>query len=351
MTTLTDAPAATAAQTVRLVRRRVSRRHRLVLAAVILLWLLLFGARTLLGDFTITIPDFFRILFGADIPPATFILMQSKLPAAVVGTLAGLAFGSSGAVFQTMLRNPLASPDVIGVTLGSSAAAVFSSVILGWGSAGMSIAALVGGLVVAAAVQFFSGEHGSATGRMILVGIGIAAALQAVIQWVLLKANIYQAQDAMVWLTGSLNAMPWSGAVRLGITVAILLPLTCAISRSLQALEMGDDTAQALGVRASRSRLTLMGVVVLMTAVATSVCGPIAFIGLLSGPIARRLNGGRPSILLAAAVGACIVVGGDYLASYGIPGTPLPVGVVTGLAGAPVLLVLLIGSRRIVKDG
>lgn len=337
---------------VRSTRKRVARRTSIVLTAVILVWFGLFAARVLLGDFTITIPDFFRIAFGgAQIPPATFILMESKLPAAVAGTLAGLAFGASGAAFQTMLRNPLASPDVLGVTLGSSAAAVFALVVLGWSGLSMSLAALIGGMVVAAAINLLAGRDSAATYRMILIGIGVSAGLSSFIQWMLQRTSIYQAQDAMVWLTGSLAVIPWDGVARLAITVVVLLPLLVASLNGLRLLELGDDTALALGLNASRLRLTVSVLVVILCAMATSVTGPIAFIGLLSGPIARRLCGGRPNILVAAFVGAATVVGADYIGTYLIPNTNLPVGVITGIAGAPVLIFLLLKSRATIKDG
>lgn len=352
MRTLLQEPRAESLELVRSTRQRVQRRTAIVLTGVILLWFGLFAARVLLGDFTITIPDFFRIAFGGvQMPPATFILMESKLPAAVAGTLAGLAFGASGAAFQTMLRNPLASPDVLGVTLGSSAAAVFALVVLGWSGLSMSLAALVGGLIVAAAINLLAGRDSAATYRMILIGIGVSAGLSSLIQWLLQNTSIYQAQDAMVWLTGSLATIPWDGVARLAITVAVLLPLLVASLQGLRLLELGDDTALALGLNAARLRLTISVLVVVLCAVATSVTGPIAFIGLLSGPIARRLCGGRPNILVAAFVGAATVVAADYIGAYLIPETNLPVGVITGIAGAPVLIVLLLKSRATIKDG
>lgn len=350
--TLLQEPRAESLAAVRSTRSRVQRRTAIVLTAVILLWFALFAARVLLGDFTITIPDFFRIVFGgAQMPPATFILMESKLPAAVAGTLAGLAFGAGGAAFQTMLRNPLASPDVLGVTLGSSAAAVFALVVLGWSGLSMSLAALVGGLLVAAAINLLAGRDSAATYRMILIGIGVSAGLSSLIQWLLQSTSIYQAQDAMVWLTGSLATIPWAGVARLAVTVAVLLPVLAASLHELRLLELGDDTALALGLDATRLRLTVSVIVVVLCAVATSLTGPIAFIGLLSGPIARRLCGGRPSILVAAFVGAATVVGADYIGTYLIPDTNLPVGVITGIAGAPVLIMLLLKSRATIKDG
>lgn len=326
-------------------RSRVRRRFLIAVLASSVVMIGLLAARILLGDFTITIPDFFRIIGGTDIPVASFMVLESKLPAALAGALAGVAFGAAGSTFQTMLRNPLASPDVLGVTLGASAGALGSSILFGWSGTAMSLAALCGSLGVALLIHLVGGRGDTASHRMILIGLGVAAALQSVIQWLLMRANIYQAQDAMVWLTGSLNSPSWSGITRLAVVLVVTLPLALALGRSLRLVELGTEAATGLGANVTRTRLALMGIAVLMTATAASVTGPIAFVSLLAGPIARRLNAGRPSIPLAAVVGACIVVGADYLANYMVPGD-LPVGVLTGIAGAPFLLYLLISTRR-----
>lgn len=327
-------------------RRQVRRRGAVVTGGLLVLLVGVFAARVLLGDFTITIPDFFRILGGADIPAATYILLDSKLPRAVVGVLAGLALGSTGATFQSMARNPLASPDVLGITLGCSAAAVTAMVLFGAPAAVVSLAALAGGGAVAVCLVVLSGSHpGAAPGRMILVGIALAAMLVSVIHWVMVRADIYQAHEAMVWLTGSLNGATWSEIRVLALIVAVTLPLLLYVGSHLQVVELGDDLASGLGrpPRATRSRA--IALVVVLTAATTAVCGPIAFVAFLSGPIARRLLGGRHSLLAAGLVGAVIVVLADYLAAYALPSSNFPVGVVTGLAGAPFLLWLLATSR------
>lgn len=336
---------------VRAVRRRVRRRTALALGGVGLLWFGLFAARVLLGDYTVTVPDFVRILSGQDIPVASFLVMESKLPRAVVGTLAGLAFGVSGAVFQTMLRNPLASPDVVGVSTGSSAAAVVAMVWLGLSGPVVSLLAILGGLAVAFAMILLSGSRGTATGKLILIGIGLSAVLLSVIQWVMITADVYQASDAMRWLSGSLNGVSWAQIGRLAVAVVVLVPAVALLIPRLQVLELGDDASTGLGVTATPTRMLLMCATVLLTAVTASVVGPISFVALLSGPIARKINGGRTSVVLAGLVGACIVVAADYVGTYGLRQDNMPVGVITGIAGAPFLLALLVLSRRVVKDG
>jgi iron complex transport system permease protein len=205
-------------------------------------------------------------------------------------------------------------------------------------------------VAVATTTHGFAGRGGAATGRMILVGVGLAAVLSSVVHWVLLRADIYRAQDALVWLTGSLGSVTWSEISRLAVVVAVALPLLAVVTRQLSVLGLGDDLAAGLGVRAGRLRLTVTALVVLLTASATAVCGPIAFVGFLSGPIARRLARGRTSVPAAALVGAAMVLAADWVSAYAVPGTAYPVGVVTGLAGAPVLVWLLVAGRRSIQE-
>lgn len=334
---------------VRAARASTRRRARRVSLGLVILLALAWSARVLLGDYTVTVPDFVRILGGEQIPGARFIVMESKLPRAVLGIVVGAALGGAGALVQDLLRNPLASPDVLGMSIGASAAAVIAVVLFHATGISVTVAALAGALAVAGVLVALSrGRDGTYT--MIIVGVGLAAMLTAVIHWVLLRADLYRAHEAMLWLTGSLTAATWAEIGRLSILIAIVLPLLVLVHRDLALVALGDDLAVSLGVPLRRERaLALLGVVVLVAACA-AVCGPIAFVALLSGPVARRLRGGRPSIVAAALVGACLVVVGDYLAAYAIPGTNLPVGVVTGAAGAPFLLWLLVARNRIGEE-
>jgi iron complex transport system permease protein len=339
----TSTPAAPALRGARHTRRR---RTAYVAGALLLAWLAAFTARVLLGDYTITVPDFWRILGGTEIPGASFILLESKLPRAVVGTLAGVALGASGATFQLMARNPLASPDVLGITMGASAAAVFTLVVLGGSSTAVTVAALLGAGAVAAALVTLSGTGaGGAPYRMILIGVALAAMLSSVIHWVLLRADVYRAHEAMVWLTGSLSSATWPEIGRLAAVVAVALPLLLLVAGRLHVLELGDDLAHGLGEPPAGVRTRAVALVVVLTAVTTSVCGPIAFVAFLAGPIARQLLRGRSSVLVAALVGAVIVVAADHIAAYALPDVNFPVGVVTGVLGAPVLLWLLAAGR------
>lgn len=332
----------------RAARAHARRRGTLVLLGLGAALLAALAVRTLLGDFTITVPDFWRILLGTGEVPgaAEFILLESKLPRAVAGTLAGLALGASGATFQLMARNPLASPDVLGLTMGASAAAVLTLVVLDGSSAQVALAAVLGATLVAVGLLTLSGSApGAAPTRMILVGIAFSAMLVSVVHWVLLRADIYRAHEAMVWLTGSLSGVRWSQIGALALVVAITLPLLLLTASELHLVELGDDLAHAVGVPPQRARAKALALVVVLVAASTAVCGPIAFVAFLSGPIARRLLGGRAGIGAAALVGAVIVVLADHLGAYALTGVNLPVGVITGLVGAPFLLWLLTRER------
>ncbi|WP_104141102.1 iron chelate uptake ABC transporter family permease subunit [Arthrobacter sp. ZGTC131] len=334
-------------------------------AALALAVVLLFAAGVLLGSYTVTILDFFRILTahltgGEKIPGASFIVMEAKLPRAVIGTMIGIAFGLSGALFQTMLRNPLASPDVIGISYGASAGAVTAIVVFGASGAAVSGAALGGALAVAALIYGISrsgslggsggGGGGSAAGnRLILAGVGIAAALHAVVNFLMTRADIRTAADVLVWLNGSLNSASWDRAGVLALALLVLIPAAALLAGPLRILELGDDAAAGLGIRVGRTRLGVVMTAVALAAVATAAAGPVAFVAFLAGPIARRFSG-KSSLPASALVGALIVLAADYFAANIAPllldGTVLPVGVITGALGAPFLLWLLVTSNR-----
>ncbi len=330
-------------------RKAPRRRRTLVTAALGLIVFALFAINILLGSYTVTIPDFLAMLGGKIIPGASFIVMENKLPQALLGLLAGASFGMAGTIFQSMLRNPLASPDIIGISYGASATAVGAMVIFGVRGVGVSVAAIIGALLVALLITVLARGRGG-TG-LILIGIGAAAFMQAAVTFLLSRADINNAQEIMVWLTGSLNSANWERVTILAVALVVLLPFIAGGARDLRGLALGDDTAAGLGFNVPRARLMLTIVGVLLAAFPTAAAGPISFVAFLSGPIAKRLNGGVASLPLSALVGAAIVLAGNFAAINAIPGTSLPVGVVTGALGAPFLLWLLITSNRANQGG
>jgi iron complex transport system permease protein len=328
-------------------RRRRQRRYRSVIFILTLLVLALFAVSLTIGQAFTPPLDVIRVLLGEQIAGASFTVGQLRLPRAVMSILAGLSFGLGGVTFQLMLRNPLASPDIIGITSGASAAAVFAIIVLSLNGPIVSIIAVVAGLGVAMLVYGLSFRNGVAGTRLILVGIGISAMLESVIAYILSSAPAWNLQEAMRWLTGSLNGAQLGQAVPLLASLAVFGGLLLSRLRDLEALRLGDDTASALGVEVARTRMLIMAAAVGMIASATAVSGPIAFVAFLSGPIAARIVGNNGSPLIPAAlIGALLVLAGDYVGQFLLP-SRYPVGVVTGALGAPYLIYLIVRVNRI----
>ena len=307
------------------------------------------------GDYPISLGDVLATLFGAGDPGQQFIVLDLRLPRSLTGALVGAALAASGAIFQSIARNPLASPDIIGITWGASAAAVFVIVLgggvsaVGGGAAaiGLPLSALVGGLVCASLIYGLAWRRGIQGYRLVLVGIGVNAVLVAAVNWLLTVAQIYQAAQAQVWLNGSLNARDWDDVVPVGIALVVLVPIALILGFVLGGLQYGDDTARGLGIRVDRSRTALLLVAVGLASVATASAGPIAFIALVSPQIARRLcRTAAPPLAVSMVLGAALTVVSDLIARTAFPGTELPVGIITAVLGAPYLLFLLARSRQ-----
>ncbi|WP_150237661.1 FecCD family ABC transporter permease [Nocardiopsis quinghaiensis] len=330
-------------------RGRVRRAHRrrtviVVLAASIVL---VFALTLMVGRTFYPPGDVVRVVLGQDVPGASFTVGRLRLPRAALAVAAGLCFGLSGVTFQTMLRNPLASPDIIGISAGASAAATFAIVVLSLGETGVSVFAIVVGLLVALVVYVLSFKDGVTGTRLILIGIGIAAMLESVTAYILDQAAEWDLQEAMRWLTGSLNGATWDKVVPVVVALLVLTPVLLYQSGNLATLQLGDDTASALGVRVDRTRLVAIVGAVGLIAFATAAAGPIAFVAFLSGPIAARLVGPNGSLLVPSAlVGALLVLTADLCAQFAF-GTRYPVGVVTGVLGAPYLVYLIVRTNRV----
>lgn len=323
--------------------RAAGRRVTLVLAAV----LAAVAALSLMVGETFYSPaEVTAVLLGQHVPGASFTVGELRLPRTVLAVLAGASFGMSGVVFQTMLRNQLASPDIIGVADGAGAAGVVAIVFLNLSQAAVSGLALAAGLAVAAGIYALSLRGGFAGARLILMGIGVAALLQSVVTYSLSKAASWDLPTATRWLTGSLNSASWQWVAPVAVTLAVVAPLVVLSGHRLSVLRMGDDLAAGLGVPVTATRITVLAGAVALIAVATAACGPVAFVAFMSGPAALRLVGGSASpVIPAALVGALLVLTADLVGQFAL-GARYPVGVVTGMLGAPYLIHLLIRSRR-----
>lgn len=307
----------------------------------------LFAASLMYGHTFYGPGEVLRVVAGETVPGASFTVGEIRLPRAVLAVVVGACFGLAGTTFQTLLRNQLAAPDIIGINAGASAAGVYATVVLGWAETSVSMLAIAAALGTAVAIYLLAYRDGMVGARLILMGIAVAAMLQSVVSYVLVRAAQWDLQVAMRWLTGSLNATTWEHVAPVVVAFAVLAPLLLAHSRDLEVLRHGADAATALGVRVGRAQLTVVLAAVGMIAFATAAAGPIAFVALLAGPIAFRIVGAGGSLLVPAAlVGAVLVLVSDLAGQWAF-GTRYPVGVITGALGAPYLIHLLIRANRI----
>ncbi|UJA20366.1 iron ABC transporter permease [Thermoleophilia bacterium SCSIO 60948] len=328
-----------------------TRIHPRVLAVTALAALVAFAAfiaEIAWGEFPIAPFDALLSLFGAGTPENNATVFDLRLPRALVAALAGIALALSGAVFQTLARNPLASPDIIGVTGGAAFAGVASFVFID-DSGFVPVAAFAGALIAALALYALAWRDGLSPFRFVLVGIGIAAITLAGTTYVLVEGRIVDIAAATVWLVGSVNLRVWGDVWPLSIGLIVLVPFVVAMSRSLDALALGDDSARALGVSAERTRLGLVVVGAALVAIAVAAAGPIAFVALIAPNVGRLLagKGGAASLPVVAACGAALVLSADFAGRIIFAPDQLPVGIVTAILGAPFFLVLLARANRI----
>ncbi|WP_405891806.1 iron chelate uptake ABC transporter family permease subunit [Streptomyces sp. NBC_01527] len=299
------------------------------------------------GDYAMTPGEVVSTLFGHGTFQQEFIVTDLRLPRVLVGLLVGAALGVGGAVFQTISRNPLGSPDVLGFGQGATVGALTVIVLFEGGAAAVAGGAVVGGLVTGIVVYLLAWKRGMHGYRLVLVGIGSAAMLTAVAQYLITKANLVDATRAVVWMTGSLDGRDWAQVWPLLVVCGLLIPLVLGHGRALRMMEMGDDAAYALGVRVERTRLVLMGCAVMLVAVATAAAGPITFVSLSAPQLTRRLTRSPgPNLAPAALMGAALLLVADWIAMDAFGDRQLPVGVVTGVLGGCYLLWLLVSERR-----
>ncbi len=332
-------------------RTRSADRRRNVTLALLVALLLVFALALYLGDYPVPVEGVIRSLLspftGLTDRGVDFIVLQVRLPRAILAVLSGASFALAGIIFQTLLRNPLASPDIIGIAHGASASAVFCIIILGWSGTAVSFGAFGGAVITALAIYLLAWRNGVTAYRVVLIGIGMAAMLAAVISYLFTRARLTEVQQAMAWLVGSLNASRPGDSIVLGGALLVLIPAMIALLRGLDAMELGDDTARSLGAKVEFTRLGLMLVAVGFAAFATAAVGPVGFVAFVSGPLARTmLNGAGRGFPQAALVGALVMLASDLIAQHLLPNTQLPVGVVTGAFGALFLLWLLMASGR-----
>ncbi|MEV5958540.1 iron chelate uptake ABC transporter family permease subunit [Streptomyces sp. NPDC051987] len=299
------------------------------------------------GDFPISFGDVLKTLAGHGTAGQDFIVDELRLPRVLVGLLVGASLGLGGALFQSISRNPLGSPDVLGLSQGATSGALVVIVLMSGTAAQVTVGALAGGLLTGLAIHLLAWRQGVHGYRLVLVGIGVSAVVTAVNGYLLTKADLVDATRAVVWMTGSLDGRDWSQVWPLLALCAVLVPLVLANARGLRIMEMGDDVAYALGVRVERVRTLLMVAAVLLTAAATAAAGPVSFVALTAPQLARRLTRAPgPNLLPSLCMGAALLVTADWASQRAFGADQLPVGVVTGVVGGVYLLWLLVTERR-----
>ncbi len=325
---------------------------RLAALCLVLAGVLIVLAVAVMGTGSMSIaPD--RVLAGlfgsSGDAVADRVIQRIRLPRVVTALFVGAALGLSGAVFQSLSRNALGSPDIIGFTTGAATGAVAQIVLFNAGPLATALSAIGGGMAAAAVVYLLSLRDGGSGGyRLVLVGIGIGAMLGAVTIILLARGNIDEAMSAQLWLAGSLNTRTWMHALTAALGFAVAAPIVLALAGPLGVLELGEDAARGLGMAVERSRLALVMAAVVLAAAATAAAGPIAFVALAAPHLVRGLarSAGLP-LASAALMGAVLMLAADLLTQTLPVRAMMPIGLTTGLLGGLYLLGLLVRAKRI----
>lgn len=331
---------------------RVAREHRRRRTVVVTLSLagialVLVVVALGLGKYPLSPIEVLEAIFVPDGGFATTVVLEWRAPRVVAALVFGAALAASGALFQSLTRNPLGSPDVIGFSTGAYTGAVIV-IIAGAGTfIGTALGALAGGILTAILVYALARQGGVSSFRLIVVGIGVTAFLHALNTWMLLRAQTEVAMTASIWGAGSLALAQWSQLLPAAIILVLLIPAVAMLAGPLRQLELGDETARSHGVRVEPTRFAVLIVGVMLTAVVTAATGPIAFIALSAPQLALRLERGPGVPILSSAVlGGVLLLAADLIAQHVLGGT-VPVGVVTIVIGGAYLVFLLaLQSRR-----
>jgi len=320
-----------------------------VLILLLILALLLFVAGLSAGSSWIHPWAVIQHVLGMGSGEHAFVIHTLRLPRMLLSLLAGMSLGLSGLILQGIIRNPLASPDIIGITGGASVAAVlcltfFSELSLKY----LPFAALAGAGSAALVIYLLAWNKGVTPVRLVLIGIGVQAFMSGLVTMMIVLSPTYSTSEAYIWLTGSVYGANWSDVRAMLPWVLLLVPLTLLLSRKVNVQELGDDLATGLGSKVQRNRLVLLLVSVALAGSAVAYAGGIGFVGLIAPHIARKLVGRSFSSLVpvTALIGGMIVYSADVAARTAFLPLDLPVGVFVSGIGAPFFIYLLYRNRH-----
>ncbi|MFD1957405.1 FecCD family ABC transporter permease [Paenibacillus thailandensis] len=327
-----------------------NKKRAAVIAALTVITAALFLGGLSVGSTMLNPVDVVIHLAGAGNGDLAFAVDTVRLPRMVLAMLAGAALGVAGLIMQGVVRNPLGSPDVIGVTGGASFAAVFfmtylsGTVGIGW----LPVAAIAGASAVSALIYSLAWKRGVSPVRLVLVGIGLAAFTGALTTTMIVMSDIDSALSAYLWLTGSVYGATWSDVYALLPWTAVLIPLSVFYSRAAGVMELGDETASGLGVRVQAHRLSMLAICVALAGSAVAYAGGIGFVGLIAPHMARKLIGRPfgPNVAASALIGGTIVAAADVVARTAFLPLDIPAGVFVSGIGAPFFIYLLYRSRH-----
>ncbi|WP_280413927.1 FecCD family ABC transporter permease [Nocardia carnea] len=298
------------------------------------------------GDFDIPPDRVLRALLGSGVGTDELVVLEWRFPRVLMALVLGAALGISGAILQSVTRNPLGSPDIVGFNNGAYTGALLV-ILAGGGYYATAAGAIGGGLVTALAIFLLAFRQNIKGFRLVIVGIGIGSMLAAANTWLILRADLDTAMSAAAWGVGTLDGLTWAEITPALVVLAVLAVAVVPAAHQLPILELGDDAAQALGVRVGRARLLLTILSVAFTAVGTAVAGPIAFVALAAPQLGRRLARTPTTALLpAAAMGALLLAVCDWISRRVFAPTSVPVGVVTASVGGAYLAYLLVVEAR-----
>jgi iron complex transport system permease protein len=334
----------TAVADLRAVRRR---RQALVVAGMVLVVLVAGTGALLIGAAGLTPGQAILGALGLGDRGDVFIIQRLRLPRIEAAVVVGAAFGLAGALFQSTLRNPLASPDILGISSGASLGAVTGLLALGLSGVALSALAFTGAGTIALAIWLLAWRKGLHSIRFVLVGVGFAYLCASLIAWAMARSREQEAAAVLIWTVGSVSDIRGEQLALVAAGTLVLVVAVALVARTQGPLSLGDDNARALGVHVDAARVGTLLLAVALIALATSAAGPIAFVALVAPAIARRLvNDGGAALAASAATGAALTLVADVVGQHGLLGVAAPVGIVTGLVGAPYLLWLLATNEK-----
>ncbi|ELK48523.1 iron ABC transporter permease [Halobacillus sp. ACCC02827] len=316
---------------------------------------IVFLISTGVGETMINPIDVFQTLIGNGTAYHELIIQSFRLPRIIVSFLVGACLAVAGGILQSLVRNPLASPDIIGITGGASVAVVvflmlFSDqnnslmVSIHW----MPLAAFIGAVITGFSVYFLARKKTTSALRLVLIGIGVSMFMKSLTTLFMIKGPIYQATQANVWITGSVSAANWDQVTILLPAAVVLLLVTAMVTKQLDILDLGDGIATGVGSNVKLSRLLLLLLSIGLTAVGVAFAGGIGFVGLMAPHMARRLvgTGFAPLLPVAALLGGILVMLADFAGKTLFLPLEVPAGVFTAAIGAPYFIFLLYKSRN-----